>query len=48
MICPDCVRGLEHCHGTYIMHDDDTVECTELWCVLGLERHNLWVCLPVA
>lgn len=32
-ICPSCVRNLNHCHGTLIVHPDGGTECTEPACV---------------
>jgi len=30
--CPDCAGGLEHCHGTLVVHVDGGLECTEPDC----------------
>jgi len=35
--CPDCRAGLDHCHGTLIVHHDLVVECTDAGCT-ALER----------
>ena len=32
MICGECTTGLDHCHGTLVIHLDGTIECTEPWC----------------
>ena len=38
--CSDCRFGVDHCHGTLIVHADRTVECTDADCELGdLLRH---------
>jgi hypothetical protein len=38
--CSDCRLGVDHCHGTLIVHVDRTVECTAADCELGdLLRH---------
>lgn len=38
--CSDCRFGIDHCHGTLIVHADRTVECTDADCELGdLLRH---------
>ncbi len=40
--CPDCAAGLDHCHGTLVLHSDGSVECTDLTCVVhDAERHVL-------
>jgi hypothetical protein len=42
--CPDCGWDVDHCHGTLIVHDDRTVDCTEPSCELpDLLRHALLV-----
>ncbi len=41
--CRDCIDGFEHCHGTYVLHDDGTWECTEPGCVGGGAVLHLWV-----
>jgi hypothetical protein len=28
-ICCECDRGLEHCHGTAIVHFDGSFDCTD-------------------
>ena len=56
--CPLCSRGIEHCHGSLVVHSDGTAECTEITCVdLQFDRHELvlechrlatgCVCVPV-
>ena len=38
--CPDCGLGVDHCHGTLIVHTDRTAECTDAACELAdLLRH---------
>jgi hypothetical protein len=38
--CSDCRFGVDHCHGTLIVHRERTVECTDADCELGdLLRH---------
>jgi hypothetical protein len=38
--CSDCRSGVDHCHGTLVMHADGTVDCTDAACELGdLIRH---------
>lgn len=32
MECISCSAGLDHCHGTLVLHTDDVVECTEPGC----------------
>ncbi|GAA3433805.1 hypothetical protein [Kutzneria kofuensis] len=32
MECVNCTRGLDHCHGTLIVHTTEFTECTELMC----------------
>lgn len=39
--CRECRAGLEHCHGTAIVHADLTVECTEPGCDLREIVHSL-------
>jgi len=40
--CPDCRERVSHCHGTLIVFDVDTVECTDPKCVdLDGARHGL-------
>ncbi|HEX3788474.1 MAG TPA: hypothetical protein VHW44_11480 [Pseudonocardiaceae bacterium] len=44
MSCPECVRELDHCHGTLLIHLDDQVECTDGDCTdLDQVRHVLVV-----
>jgi hypothetical protein len=30
--CSLCDRGIEHCHGTLVLHSDGTAECTDGFC----------------
>jgi hypothetical protein len=40
--CPNCIAGLDHCHGVLVLHSDGTVECTDPDCLdPGLDRHDL-------
>ena len=42
MTCVSCRTGLDHCHGTVLVHVDGGVECTEPDCVDAvLLRHTL-------
>ncbi len=47
--CSDCGLDVDHCHGTLIMHDDRTVDCTDAACDLtDLFRHAFIVdCIAV-
>jgi hypothetical protein len=47
--CSGCDPDLDHCHGTLVVHSDDTVDCTDDACNLGDPmRHSLIVdCLAV-
>jgi hypothetical protein len=56
--CPLCNRGIEHCHGTLVVHSDGTAECTDMTCEdLYVDTHELvlecvqlvngCVCVPV-
>jgi hypothetical protein len=47
--CSDCGLEVDHCHGTLVVHDDRTVDCTEAACELpDLLRHAFIVdCLEV-
>ena len=39
-----CTTGLEHCHGTLVLHADGTVECEdEARCGADELQHELWV-----
>ena len=38
--CPDCAAGLDHCHGTLLLHADGTEECTSPGCRGWWERHD--------
>jgi hypothetical protein len=48
--CTDCRRNLDHCHGTLVVHDDGTLECTDDTCALREpSRHALIIdCETVA
>ncbi|WP_216216590.1 hypothetical protein [Amycolatopsis aidingensis] len=50
MECVRCAGGLDHCHGTLVLHADDQVECTDLGCADHDElRHSLTVdCVELA
>ena len=38
--CSDCGLDVDHCHGTLVVHDDLTVDCTDPACDLSdLLRH---------
>ena len=39
--CPECRAGLEHCHGTVIVHSLLTAECTEPDCDQPELAHTL-------
>ena len=40
MECVNCTRGLDHCHGTLIVHTTEFAECTEPMCAdLDSSRH---------
>ncbi|WAL67182.1 hypothetical protein ORV05_05165 [Amycolatopsis cynarae] len=42
MECAGCSSDLDHCHGTVILHEDGSVECTEPDCRdLDEARHTL-------
>ncbi|MFC0543659.1 hypothetical protein [Kutzneria chonburiensis] len=41
MECVNCTRGLDHCHGTLIVHTTEFVECTELLCESHEETRHL-------
>jgi hypothetical protein len=30
--CRTCAGGLDHCHGTLVVHVDGALECTEPYC----------------
>jgi hypothetical protein len=41
-VCTDCAEDLEHCHGTAIVQEDGSHECSEdPDCRLAIELH-LW------
>lgn len=40
MECVSCTRGLDHCHGTLVVHPTELVECSDIQCVdLDQARH---------
>jgi hypothetical protein len=42
-VCTDCEEELEHCHGTAIVQEDGTHECSDdPDCRLAIEAH-LWI-----
>ena len=42
--CDDCDEGLEHCHGTLVLHADETTECDEqARCGAAEPAHRWWV-----
>ena len=42
-VCTDCAQELEHCHGTAIVLEDGSHECSEdPECRLAIELH-LWI-----
>ncbi|MBN6039247.1 hypothetical protein [Amycolatopsis sp. 195334CR] len=42
MDCATCSAGLDHCHGTLVLHAEFLAECTEPGCTdLGRARHLL-------
>jgi hypothetical protein len=44
MACLTCTTGIDHCHGTLIVHLDGLAECTEGGCTgLDRDRHDLTV-----
>jgi hypothetical protein len=47
--CSDCRLEVDHCHGTLVVHDDRTVDCTDAACDLpDLLRHTFIVdCIAV-
>ena len=47
--CSECGLEVDHCHGTLVVHDDNTVDCTEAACELpDLLRHAFIVdCIAV-
>ena len=47
--CSDCGLEVDHCHGTLVVHDDRTLDCTDAACELpDLLRHPLIVdCVAV-
>lgn len=48
--CPLCSRGIEHCHGSLVVHSDGTSECTAITCEdLHVEMHELVLeCIQLA
>jgi hypothetical protein len=47
--CSDCGLEVDHCHGTLVVHEDSTVDCTDVMCELpDLLRHAFIVdCVAV-
>ncbi len=47
--CPDCGLGIDHCHGTLVVHSDRSLDCTDASCDLpDLLRHAFVVdCIAV-
>ena len=47
--CLDCGLDVDHCHGTLVVHEDSTVDCTDVMCELpDLLRHAFIVdCVAV-
>lgn len=44
MECVSCTRGLDHCHGTLIVHTSEFTECTDMTCGdHDTDRHPLIV-----
>jgi hypothetical protein len=42
--CDDCDEGRAHCHGTLVLHADETVECDEqARCGADEVTHRWWV-----
>jgi len=42
--CDECDEGLAHCHGTLVLHADETVECDEQGaCGADEVTHRWWV-----
>ncbi|MCE7001405.1 hypothetical protein LWC34_00900 [Kibdelosporangium philippinense] len=40
--CVLCSRGIDHCHGSLVVHSDGTAECTDITCLeLGIGTHEL-------
>jgi hypothetical protein len=35
-----CAHGLDHCHGTLIVHDNGDLECTDVCADLDEVRHD--------
>lgn len=44
MTCTHCAEGLDHCHGTLVLHSAFPFECSEPDCTdFGIVRHTLVV-----
>lgn len=43
MECGNCLSGLDHCHGTLVVHETGDVECTEVCAGVDEARHRLSV-----
>lgn len=42
MTCASCRSGMDHCHGTLVLHSDGEVDCTDQGCVdTDIVRHTL-------
>jgi hypothetical protein len=41
MDCRSCLSGLDHCHGTLVVHEIGDVDCTETCADLDPVRHRL-------
>ncbi|HKS47289.1 MAG TPA: hypothetical protein VJT49_19690 [Amycolatopsis sp.] len=41
MDCRSCASGLDHCHGTLVLHESGVVDCTEACSDLDQVRHSL-------
>lgn len=41
MECRSCLSGVDHCHGTLVLHENGDVDCTEVCYDLGAVRHRL-------
>jgi hypothetical protein len=48
--CPDCDPGVDHCHGTLVVHSDRTAECTDTACELPDTLRHAFVidCIAVS
>lgn len=40
--CVLCSRGMDHCHGSLVVHSDGTAECTDITCEdVVVDTHEL-------